>query len=63
MIVHFNLGSTLTAGVLVPRIGSGVVVGRIAINGGRESALLVSAGAGAGLPLVVRHSDLVRVSA
>lgn len=60
MIVHFLLSYRLLHGALVPDIGSGVVVGRIAINGGRESALLVDTATG---PRVVRHSDLVQVGA
>ncbi len=58
MVVHFRLGSRIIDGAVVPLIGSGVVSGRIPINGGRESALLVSTGDG---PRVIRADDVVNV--
>lgn len=58
MPIHFFSHKALVAGALVEVILSGVLVGRIDINGGRESALLVDTADG---PRVVRACD-VRVT-
>jgi hypothetical protein len=55
MPIHFSLGYAMIRGVLVEQIGSGVVTGRIELDGGRTSALLVATQTG---PRAVRHADV-----
>ncbi len=55
MTIHFTLGYTLIDGVMVEQIGSGVVTGRIDLDGGRSSALVVTTDDG---PRAVRPCDV-----
>ena len=59
MPVNFSLGYTILRGVLVERIGAGIILGRIDLDGGRTSAWLVETADG---PRAVRRED-VRVVA
>ncbi len=53
--IHFSLGYTVRDGALVERIGSGVITGRIDLDGGRSHGHVVDAEDG---PRVVRAADV-----